>query len=489
MARNSNLSKAKSAKNDEFYTQMSDIEKELRHYKEHFKNKIVFCNCDDPEWSNFWRYFELNFDHLGLKKLISTHFDREKPSYKLELYRDNDGSVKTLKTPLKQNGDFRSEECVEMLKECDVVVTNPPFSLFREYVGLLMEYGKKFVILGNMNAITYKEIFPLIKDNKIWIGYNNGSHNFYVPDDYEDKKYYIDENGRKYVKMGNICWYTNLDIKKRHEPLILYREYHGHEDEYPHYDNYDAINVDKTKDIPMDYVESWGVTNEEYKLLNEKEWVITRKEIKDEKELLFIIPSLNNIFYHKYHEHTNGYKEEIENILTDSIFCSGEIGVPISFLNKHNPEQFEIVKFRKGNDGKDLTYTLSSDTIRQTDSMSILQNCGQTDTVMESLESQYHLLTNTVSNNSTSLEMNIASIYRKEDVISKRKEFIAEFSLRRYCSGVMGVPISFLDKFCPEQFKIITMSTMSGRTANYWSLVKGKSKYSRIFIKLRWFND
>lgn len=305
MARNSNLSKAKSAKNDEFYTQMTDIEKELRHYKEHFKNKIVFCNCDDPEWSNFWRYFELNFDHLGLKKLISTHFDREKPSYKLELFKNEAGVLKKLKTSLKQNGDFRSEECVELLKECDVVVTNPPFSLFREYVGLLMEYGKKFVILGNMNAITYKEIFPLIKDNNIWIGYNNGSHSFYVPDNYEDKKYYIDENGRKYVKMGNICWYTNLDIKKRHEPLILYKEYHGHEDEYPHYDNYDAINVDKTKDIPMDY------------------------------------------------------------------------------------------------------------------------------------------------------------------------------------KGVMGVPISFMDKYCPEQFEIVTMSTMSGKTSNYWSFVNGKSKYSRVFIKPR----
>lgn len=258
MARNSNLSKAKSAKNDEFYTQMSDIEKELRHYKEHFKNKIVFCNCDDPEWSNFWRYFELNFDHLGLKKLISTHFDREKPSYKLELYRDNDGSVKTLKTPLKQNGDFRSEECVEMLKECDVVVTNPPFSLFREYVGLLMEYGKKFVILGNMNAITYKEIFPLIKDNKIWPGYGfNKTMEFEVPENYKAKR--IDENGKRYAKVPAITWYTNIDIKKRHEPLILYREYHGHEDEYPHYDNYDAINVDKTKDIPRDYVECMGV--------------------------------------------------------------------------------------------------------------------------------------------------------------------------------------------------------------------------------------
>lgn len=258
MARNSNLSKAKSAKNDEFYTQMTDIEKELRHYKEHFKNKIIFCNCDDPEWSNFWRYFELNFDHLGLKKLISTHFDREKPSYKLELYRDIDGSLKTLKTSLKQNGDFRSEECVEMLKECDVVVTNPPFSLFREYVGLLMEYGKKFVILGNMNAITYKEIFPLIKDNKIWPGYGfNKTMEFEVPENYKAKR--IAENGKRYTKVPAITWYTNLDIKKRHEPLILYREYHGHEDEYPHYDNYDAINVDKTKDIPMDYIDVMGV--------------------------------------------------------------------------------------------------------------------------------------------------------------------------------------------------------------------------------------
>ena len=175
MTTNTRLHKAKQNKNDEFYTQLSDIEQELKHYKEFFKGKTIFCNCDDPEWSNFWKYFELNFDHLGLKKLISTHYEDDKPSYKLEIIGDVTGDGKVdykdiIKTPLKQNGDFRSPEAIEILKEADIVVTNPPFSLFREYVAQLMEYNKKFIIMGNKNAITYKEFFPLLKENKIWVG-------------------------------------------------------------------------------------------------------------------------------------------------------------------------------------------------------------------------------------------------------------------------------------------------------------------------------
>lgn len=272
ISKNKNLNAAKSAKMDEFYTQITDIEKELLHYKEHFKGKVVFCNCDDPEESNFWRYFESNFDELGLKKLIATHFEREKPSYKLEISNGTGGEHTVVKTPLIQNGDFRSPECIEILKESDIVVTNPPFSLFREYVAQLMEYKKKFLILGNMNAITYKEIFPLIKDNKIWLGCLHKSIEFKVPKYYSPSVYRVDEDGNKYT-MQNVRWFTNLDYKERHEDLILYKKYN--EIEYLKYDNYDAINVDKINEIPINY--------------------------------------------HK------------------------EMGVPISFIDKYNPEQFEIV--------------------------------------------------------------------------------------------------------------------------------------------------
>lgn len=217
-------------------TQLPDIENELKHYREHFKDKVVFCNCDDPEWSNFWQFFSLQFEFLGLKKLIATHFEDEKQSYKLEMWRDEAGVHSGIKT-LQQNGDFRSPESIELLKEADIVVTNPPFSLFREYIAQLMEYDKKFLIIGNKNAITYKEFFPLLKDNKVWIGYNNVKE-FRQPDG-------------SMKKFGNIGWYTNLDIKKRHEELVLYKKYTP--EEYPKYDNYDAINVDKVSDIPIDY--------------------------------------------------------------------------------------------------------------------------------------------------------------------------------------------------------------------------------------------
>lgn len=265
MSKNTALNKATIAKEDEFYTQLSDIEKELRHYKEHFKDKIVFCNCDDPETSNFLLYFQLNFYVLGLKKLIATHYEIDKPSYKLEIVASDipkDGQLKLpeyIKTPLKQNGDFRSPECVEILKEADVVVTNPPFSLFREYIAQLMEYDKKFLIIGNQNNITYKEIFPLIKNNRIWVGYYSGDMAFRVPDYYEPRttRYWVDENGNKWRSMGNITWYTNLDIEKRHENIILYKSYNP--EEYPKYDNYDAINISKVSEIPKDYSEVMGV--------------------------------------------------------------------------------------------------------------------------------------------------------------------------------------------------------------------------------------
>jgi hypothetical protein len=256
--KNSNLSAAKRAKNDEFYTQLTDIEKELRHYRGHFKGKTVLCNCDDPFESNFFKFFVLNFKRLGLKKLIATCYEgsavAEYRDGKAKPYKavvttvhdtTGDGGVdmedvrnlfelgENELAELDGNGDFRSEECLALLDEADIVVTNPPFSLFREYVAALMEHKKKFIVIGSQNAITYKEFFPLLKDDKVWLG---STH----------PKEFIQRNGTV-KKFGNICWYTNLDIKKRHEELILVKKYAGHEDEYPKYDNYDAIEVSKVR--------------------------------------------------------------------------------------------------------------------------------------------------------------------------------------------------------------------------------------------------
>lgn len=289
---NKNLHKASQAKKDEFYTQLDDIEKELKHYKDQFRGKVVFCNCDDPKESNFVKYFSMNFEHLGLKKLIATHykdanlFTKELP-YKLEYTGDKDGNrlpdSGEFMTEMISDGDFRSKECVELLKEADIVVTNPPFSLFREYVAQLMMYDKKFLILGNQNAIIYKEIFKFIKENKLWLGYdNNGTKWFQVPEDYdiETESRIKIENGVKYFSMGSIMWFTNFDTTKRHEELTLYKKYTP--EEYPNYDNYDAIEVSKVYEIPMDY--------------------------------------------------------------------DGVMGVPITFLDKYNPKQFEIIGSNRGID-------------------------------------------------------------------------------------------------------------------------------------------
>jgi hypothetical protein len=324
MAGNSSLQAANKAKQDEFYTQLTDIEKELRHYTEHFRDKVVFCNCDDPYESNFFKYFALMFNKLGLKKLIATCYngspvsgnellldfgdtidDPKKVAYKVEITEvidsNGDGAInladiqylmqndKNVISILKGNGDFRSEECVELLKQADIVVTNPPFSLFREYLAQLVKYDKKLIILGNMNAITYKEVFPLIKENKIWFGasIHSGDREFQVPESYplNAAGSRIDENGNKFIRVKGVRWFTNIDYPQRHEDIILYKRYNS--EEYPHYDNYDAINVNATNDIPYDY--------------------------------------------------------------------DGAIGVPITFLDKYNPEQFEIIKFRKGDDEKDLS--------------------------------------------------------------------------------------------------------------------------------------
>lgn len=297
MAGNTSLNKANKAKNDEFYTQLADIELELKHYRKHFMGKTVFCNCDDPYESNFFKYFAMNFNFLGLKKLVATCYkgspiiytqlsmfgeqetitaiESEKKPYKIEITEvtdiNGDGAVdlsdveyllrnnKNSLTLLDGDGDFRSPECVEILKQADIVVTNPPFSLFREFVAQLVEYEKKFLIIGGQNATTYKEIFPLLKDNKMWLGFRCGDMAFTVPEYYEEKetRFWIDDNGQKWRSLGNICWYTNLDHKKRHEEIELYKKYTP--EEYPKYDNYNAINVDKVADIPEDYDGVMGV--------------------------------------------------------------------------------------------------------------------------------------------------------------------------------------------------------------------------------------
>lgn len=317
----SSLEAAKASKKDEFYTQLPDIEKELIHYRDHFRDKVVFCNCDDPYESNFFKYFALNFNALGLKKLIATCYDGspiaqlelplfqtedndpKRKAYKVEISEvpDMDGNGATdltdvqlllkssdhnVKAELKGNGDFRSPECVDLLKQADIVVTNPPFSLFREYVAQLVKYEKKFLIIGNQNAITYSEIFPLIKENKLWLGLTmNGSNRWFrVPDDYEMTASMKIENGVKYCFVKAVVWFTNLEHHRRHEELIFVKKYTP--TDYPKYDNCDAIEVGNVNNIPCDY--------------------------------------------------------------------NGLMGVPITFLHKYNPEQFEIIKFRKGDDDKDL---------------------------------------------------------------------------------------------------------------------------------------
>jgi len=271
-AQNKNLQEAKRNKKDEFYTQLSDIERELKYYKHHFKGKVVYCNCDDPRVSNFFHYFSYNFEKLGLKKLITTCYknqsmdlfsqnDSEQAIY-LEYTGDKNGNF--VPDPneigikyLKSDGDFRSKESISLLTQADIVVTNPPFSLFREYVAQLIEHDKKFVIVGHQNAITYKEIFPLIKENKLWLGYGfKGGAGHFINEHYED---YATATERKegMIRVSGVHWFTNLEINKRHEDLILYKTYN--EEEYPKYDNYNAIEVSKTKDIPMDYAGAMGV--------------------------------------------------------------------------------------------------------------------------------------------------------------------------------------------------------------------------------------
>lgn len=277
------LDNAKTNKKDEFYTILSDIENEIDHYTHLFHGKVVYCNCDNPQYSNFWKYFYDHFVQLELKGLIATYYNIESICWK---YDGNE----IIKTELHGNGDFRSEECKKILQQSDIVVTNPPFSLFREYFRQLIDFKKEFLIISNINAITYKEVFAQIQKNKIWLGMNfgRGISGFIVPSDYElyGLETEIKETGERIISPNNCMWLTNLDNEKRHEPIELIKNYEGNEKEYPFYDNYQGINVNKTKDIPADF--------------------------------------------------------------------TGVMGVPITFLNKFNPDQFEIIKFRKGDDDRDL---------------------------------------------------------------------------------------------------------------------------------------
>lgn len=275
MAKSDNLRKAKEAKNDEFYTRLEDIEAEISQHKDYvrqFEGKTVLCNCDDPEWSNFFVFFKLHFKQLKLKKLITTHFNKNgAPSYKLEWEGEmlNDDMINLVKTQLSGNGDFRSDECIDILKEADIVVTNPPFSLFREYVSQLIEYNKKFVILGNPNAVAYKEFFPLLKNSSVSIGYKSMGSDMYfiVSKEHADELKETKRERSGYVIINNeiygraqAVWYTNLDLDKSHEPIILTKNYKGNENKYPMYENYSkAINVNKVAEIPKDYFGIMGV--------------------------------------------------------------------------------------------------------------------------------------------------------------------------------------------------------------------------------------
>ena len=273
---NLNLRSAKTDKKDEFYTQLSDIEKELKHYKNHFKDKVVLCNCDDPRVSNFFHFFSYNFEKFGLKKLIATCYKSQdsdlfsQNNSERAIYLEYTGDKNGNNVPdvseigikhLQGDGDFRSKECIELLKQADIVVTNPPFSLFREYVAQLVEHKKKFVIIGNLNALTYRDIFKLIKEDKLWFGHSihSGDREFRVPQDYplNAAGSRVDEDGNKYIRVKGVRWFTNLDYTERHEDLLLYKTYNP--EEYPTYDNYEAINVNVTKEIPMDYPGVMGV--------------------------------------------------------------------------------------------------------------------------------------------------------------------------------------------------------------------------------------
>ena len=478
--KNEGLSKARDAKKDEFYTAYEDIQAEMNHYEDKFQGKTVLCNCDDPFESNFCKFFLRNFNYLGLKRLICTSYSAspfigqqltlfdgaDEPVVRGHGYvmdvkevpmangrgvsdEDIDALLKSKKRgvkKLKGDGDFRSEECIDYLKQADVVVTNPPFSLFREYVAQIMVYQKDFLIIGNVNAITYKDIFPLIKNNKLWLGasIHSGDRKFYVPNDYPLRAAGcgVENDGRKYIRVKGVRWFTNLDYAMRHEELVLYKRYYGNEEEYPKYDNYDAINVDKTADIPCDYFEN--------------------------------------------------------------------LGVPLTYLDKYNPSQFEIVgssrelaqpmseiapkgSYEPGGPSFYLAVDRFSDTadnLNETKrnetkrnetkrnetkiSPSILPNCCPAQVVMESWESRSHSLTSIalINSRSSDLRREISEALQELPQVREKMDrtltesCATEGSLSDVkCNGIMGVPITFLDKYNPEQFEILGITL--GNTVDY----------------------
>ena len=473
--KNEGLSKARDAKKDEFYTAYEDIQAEMNHYEDKFQGKTVLCNCDDPFESNFCKFFLRNFNYLGLKRLICTSYSTspfigqqltlfdgaDEPVVRGHGYvmdvkevpmangrgvsdEDIDALLKSKKRgvkKLKGDGDFRSEECIDYLKQADVVVTNPPFSLFREYVAQIMVYQKDFLIIGNVNAITYKDIFPLIKNNKLWLGasIHSGDRKFYVPNDYPLRAAGcgVEDDGRKYIRVKGVRWFTNLDYAMRHEELVLYKRYYGNEEEYPKYDNYDAINVDKTADIPCDYFEN--------------------------------------------------------------------LGVPLTYLDKYNPSQFEIVgssrelaqpmseiapkgSYEPGGPRFYLAVDRFSDTADNLNgterngterngteiSPSILPNCCPAQVVTESWESRSHSLTSIalINSRSSDLRREISEALQELPQVREKMDrtltesCATEGSLSDVkCNGIMGVPITFLDKYNPEQFEILGITL--GNTVDY----------------------
>ncbi|MDD6262526.1 MAG: adenine-specific methyltransferase EcoRI family protein [Clostridiales bacterium] len=485
---NADLSAAKNAKNDEFYTQYEDIQKEVNAYLEYnpnvFKGKTVLLPCDDPEWSNFTRFFAQNFENFGLKKLISTSFaanskpadipyqltifETESPMYDVKktrakgkifkLTRDKNKSgridINDLEWHyLKGDGDFRSDEIKALRDEADIIVTNPPFSLFREFLAWIMEAGKQFLIIGNMNAITYKEVFPLIKNNQMWLGesIHSGDREFRVPENYPllAAGSRVDEKGNKYIRVKGVRWFTNLEHGRRHQPLQLMTmadniKFSKHKDirehGYLHYDNYDAIEVPYTDAIPSDYVE--------------------------------------------------------------------DMGVPITYLDKHNPDEFEIVKFRKGNDDKDLVYSLPvcsrfvnverERERREANGAAVLQNHQAQEDVTVSWE--YPSVSSTsITPHSLKLSDSTDMCRTTQDSGTDLQSMVAkptqEFLSNTNSNGVMGVPISFLDKYCPEQFEIVGATESEGRgfSNGLWNsnsgvtqpMLNGTRCYKRIFIRRR----
>lgn len=294
--RNENLISAKVVKNDEFYTMLSDIESELVHYRYHFQNKIVYLPCDNPETSAFWKYFHMNFSELGLKQLTATYYNPNGISYRSDYYGGNDKNIENFhEERLRENGDFRSQECQDIMAVSDVIVTNGPFSLFRDMMALIMKHNKQFLIIGNFNAVTYKEVFPLLQQDKIWLGYNS-------------VKQFLQPDG-SIRNFGNIQWFTNLDIQKKHQFLLLNSKYVP--EDYPIYCNYNAINVDRLTNIPCDYCESWEVDKTQLSVLDKTKWSIVRET----SDTIFIVPCKSTKLCCKMVEREKNYKKEIEKIL------------------------------------------------------------------------------------------------------------------------------------------------------------------------------